>query len=179
MACHWIGNKPLSQPMLNQFTDTKCSTRGRWVHTQKPEQKGQHFTDNIFKGSFLIENYHISILISEISVSKAPVTQNSTSKSRTKSYENLVDVVVSGNFWSILASPCFVRGMSVGGCSTAEALSKHCLSTALARKNPFVSDKPLNTHYFPWYQRVTPVRCPCFARDRPLNFRVLPHLPKF
>ena len=42
--------------------------------------------------------------------SKAPVTQDSTSKSRTRSYENLVDVVVSGNFWSILAWPCFVTG---------------------------------------------------------------------
>ena len=61
---------------------------------------------------------------------KAPVTQNSTSKSRTGSYENLVDVVVSGNFWSILAWPCLVRGMAVGGCSTAEALPKHCLCTA-------------------------------------------------
>ena len=30
---------------------------------------------------------------------KALVTQNSTSKSRTKSYENLVDVVESGNSW--------------------------------------------------------------------------------
>ena len=36
---------------------------------------------------------------------EVPVTQNSTSKSRTRSYENLVDVVVSGNFWSILAWP--------------------------------------------------------------------------
>ena len=61
---------------------------------------------------------------------KAPITQNSTSKSCTRSYENLVDVVVSGNFWSILAWPCFVRGMAVGGCSTAEALPNHCLSTA-------------------------------------------------
>ena len=60
---------------------------------------------------------------------KAPVTQNSTSKSRTRSYENLVDMVVSGNFWSILAWSCFVRGMAVVGCSTAEALPKHCLST--------------------------------------------------
>ena len=110
---------------------------------------------------------------------KAPVTQNSTSKSRTRSHENLVDVVVSGNFWSILAWSCFVRGMAVVGCSTAEALPKHCLSTALARKNPCVSDKPLNTRYFPWYQRVTPVRWPCSARDRPLNFPVLPRLPKF
>ena len=56
--------------------------------------------------------------------------QNSTSKSRTRSYENLVDVVVSGNFWSILAWPCFVRGMAVGGCSTAEIPPKHRLSTA-------------------------------------------------
>ncbi len=29
---------------------------------------------------------------------KAPITQHSTSKSRTKSYENLFDVVVRGNF---------------------------------------------------------------------------------
>ena len=112
-------------------------------------------------------------------VYKAPVTQKSTSKSRTKSYENLVDVVESGNSWSILAWPCFVWGMAVGGCSTDEALPKHCLSTAWARRNPFVSDKPLNTHYFPWYQRVTPVRWPCSAHDRPLNFCVLPRLPKF
>ena len=56
---------------------------------------------------------------------KAPVTQNSTSKSRTRSYENLVDVVVSGNFRSILAWPGFVRGMAFGGCSTAEALPKY------------------------------------------------------
>ena len=33
-----------------------------------------------------------------------------------------MDVVESGNSWSILAWPCFVRGMAVGGCSTAEAL---------------------------------------------------------
>ena len=61
---------------------------------------------------------------------EAPVTQNSTSKSRTRGYENLVDVVISGNFWSILAWPCLVRGMAVSGCSTAEALPKHCLCTA-------------------------------------------------
>ena len=55
---------------------------------------------------------------------KAPVTQNSMSKSHTRSYENLVGVVVSGNFWSILAWPCFAWVMA-GGCSTAEALPKH------------------------------------------------------
>ena len=65
-------------------------------------------------------------------MAKAPVTQNSTSKSRTGSYENLVDVVVSGNFWSILSWSCFVQGMAVGGGSTAEALPKHCISTAYA-----------------------------------------------
>jgi hypothetical protein len=59
--------------------------------------------------------------------SKGPVTQNSASKSRTKSHENLVDVVVSGNFWSILAWPCFERGLAVSGCSTAETLPKHGL----------------------------------------------------
>ncbi len=36
-------------------------------------------------------------------------------------------MVILGHF---LAWPCFVRGMAVGGCSTAEALPKHCLSTA-------------------------------------------------
>ena len=60
---------------------------------------------------------------------KAPVTQNSTSKSRTRSYENLVDVVVSGNFWSILAWSCFVTGYGrrrlFHGWSTAQALPKH------------------------------------------------------
>ena len=66
----------------------------------------------------------------EIKKLKALVTQNSTSKSRTRSYENLVDVVVSGIFWSILAWPCLVQGMAVDGCSTAEALPKHCLCTA-------------------------------------------------
>ena len=65
--------------------------------------------------------------------------------------------------------------MTVSGCSTAEALPKRCLST----ENPFVSDKPLHTRYFPWYQRITPVRWPCSARDRPLYFRVSPRLPKF
>ena len=45
-----------------------------------------------------------------------------------KSYENLVDMVVRGNVWSILIWPCFVRGMAVGGCSTAEALPEHALS---------------------------------------------------
>jgi hypothetical protein len=47
-----------------------------------------------------------------------------TSESRTKSSENLVDMDVSGNFWSILAWPCFVRGTAVGGCSIVEALPK-------------------------------------------------------
>ena len=42
-----------------------------------------------------------------------------------KSYEILVDVVVSGNFWSIMVWPCFVRGMAFGGCSTVEALPRH------------------------------------------------------
>ena len=73
---------------------------------------------------------------------KAPVTQNSTSKSRTRSHETLVDVVISGNFWSVLAWTCFVRGMAVGGCSPAEALPKHgkihlsgisCLTHAISR----------------------------------------------
>ena len=70
--------------------------------------------------------------------------------------------------------------------SVAVPLLKHCLSTAnhiqvviYTRKNPFVSDKPLNTYYFQWYQCVTPVWWPCSALDRPLNFRVLPRLPKF
>jgi hypothetical protein len=54
-------------------------------------------------------------------MAKAPVTQHFTSEARTKSSENLVDVIVNGNFWSILAWPCFVRGMEVGGCSTVEA----------------------------------------------------------
>ena len=49
---------------------------------------------------------------------KALVTQNSTSKSRTKSSENLVDVAFSGSFWSIMFWLCFVRGMAVGSCST-------------------------------------------------------------
>jgi hypothetical protein len=53
---------------------------------------------------------------------EGPVTQHFSSESRTKRTENLVDVVVSGNFWSILAWPCFVRGMTVGGCSIVEAL---------------------------------------------------------
>ena len=30
----------------------------------------------------------------------------------------------------LLAWPCFVQGLAVGGCSTAEALPKHCISTA-------------------------------------------------
>ena len=50
------------------------------------------------------------VIMKGCSLIKAPVTQNSTSKSRTRSYENLLDVVVSGNFWSILAWPCFVTG---------------------------------------------------------------------
>ena len=112
-------------------------------------------------------------LLGNKSLPKAPVTQNSTSQSRTRHYENLVDVVVSGNLWSILAWPCFVTGYGrrrlFHGLSNAQALPKHCLST----------DKPLNTRYYPWYQRVTPVRWPCSARDRSLNFRVLPRLPKF
>ena len=54
-----------------------------------------------------------------------PVTQHPTSKSRSKSYENRVDLVERGNFWRILAWPCFVRDMAVGGSSTAEALPKH------------------------------------------------------
>jgi hypothetical protein len=32
--------------------------------------------------------------------------------------------VQSGNFWSILALPCIVWGMAVGGFSTVEALPK-------------------------------------------------------
>ncbi len=36
-------------------------------------------------------------------------------------------MVIFGQF---LAWPWFVWGMAVGGCSTAEALSKYCLSTA-------------------------------------------------
>ena len=72
--------------------------------------------------------WHALIRIQTLTVietTKAPVTQYSTSKSRTRSYENLVDVVVSGHFWSILAWPFFVQGMAVGGCATAEALPKH------------------------------------------------------
>ncbi len=61
---------------------------------------------------------------------KGPVTQHSTSKSRSKSSENLVDVVGRGNSWSILAWPCFCTGMAVGGCSTAKTLPKLSLSTA-------------------------------------------------
>ena len=83
-----------------------------------------------------------------------------------------MDVVVRGNFWSIWVWPCFVRGMAVGG----YPLLKHCLSTAnhvqprvSQKKYPFVSDKPLNTRYLPRYQRVTRVRWPCSARDRPLK----------
>ena len=38
-----------------------------------------------------------------------------------------MDVVVSGNFWTILARPCFERGLAVNGCSTAETLPKHGL----------------------------------------------------
>ena len=51
-------------------------------------------------------------------VSIAPVTQHSASKSRKKGYENLVDVVVSGNFWPVMVWPSAF-------CSTAEALPKH------------------------------------------------------
>ena len=40
-----------------------------------------------------------------------------------------MDVVVSGNFWSIWLGRALWRGMAVGGCSTAEALPKNCLST--------------------------------------------------
>ena len=58
------------------------------------------------------------------------VTQHSTSKSRTKSYENLVDVVVSGNFLVNFGLAVLCTGMTVGGCSTAKALPKHSLSTA-------------------------------------------------
>ena len=47
----------------------------------------------------LPRNALIFHLVSISEICKAPVTQNSTSKSRTRSYENLVDVVVSGNFW--------------------------------------------------------------------------------
>ncbi len=41
---------------------------------------------------------------------KAPVTQHSTFKSRTKTYENLVDVVVRCNFWSIFSLTILCTG---------------------------------------------------------------------
>ena len=119
-----------------------------------------------------IVHYHFN---SKIENGQAPVTQKSTSISRTRSYENLVDVVVSGNFGQFWLDRALWRGMALDGCSTAEGLPRHCLST----ENIFVSDQPLNTRYFPWYQRVTPVRWPYSARDRSLYFRVLSRLPKF
>ena len=93
-----------------------------------------------------------------------------------------MDVVVSGNFGQFWLGHALYRVWP----SAAVPLLKHCLSKAnhiqvviCTRKNPFVSDKPLNTCYFPWYQCLTPVWWPCSALDRPLNFRVLPTLPKF
>ena len=75
------------------------------------------------------------------------------------------EVVIFGQFW---------LGRAFYGVwpSAAVPLLKHCSVEAL--KNPFVSDKLQNTRYFPWYQRVTPVRWPCSVRDRPINFRVSP-----
>ena len=98
----------------------------------------------------------------------APVTQNATSKSRTRSYENLVDVAVSDNFGQ------FWLGRASYGVwlSAAVPLLKHCQSAA----NDVQS---LNTRFFPRYQRVTPVRWPCSARDRPINFRSYRVSPSF
>jgi hypothetical protein len=57
---------------------------------------------------------------------KGPVIQHFTSESRTKRSDNLVDVVVSGKGWSILARSCFIQGMTVGNCCTVEAMHKQC-----------------------------------------------------
>ena len=51
--------------------------------------------------------------------------------------------------------------------------ANHVQPRACTRKSIIASDKLQNTHYFPWYQRVTPVRWPCSTSDRPLNFCVL------
>ena len=37
MAWRWIGDKPLSEPMLTQFTDAPGGTRGRWVKVKCSE----------------------------------------------------------------------------------------------------------------------------------------------
>ena len=72
-------------------------------------------------------------------------------------------------WWTWLQMVIFGQFLVMFCCSTAEALPKHSYHVQVVictRKNPSVSDKPLSTRHFPWYQRVTPVRWPCAAREK-------------
>ena len=59
-------------------------------------------------------------------LTKAPVIQNPMSKSHTRSYENLVDVVIIGNFGQFWLG-CALYGVRL---LAAVPLLRHCLSTA-------------------------------------------------
>ena len=63
MAWCWIGDKPLSEPMLIRLTDI-CGIRGIWVNTLRPRQNGCNFLDDIFKCISLNETVWTSIKIS-------------------------------------------------------------------------------------------------------------------
>ena len=66
MAWRRIGDKPLSELKLTQFTDTYAALGGDELiddsvssvfNSLRPRQNGRHFTDNIFKCIFLNENF--------------------------------------------------------------------------------------------------------------------------
>ena len=117
---------------LCAFSSTSASFQV-WIGHTGAAYSRWDITIVLYKARDISSSMYSKVLcISEYEISVAVFTQNSTSKSRARSYENLMDVVVSGNFLSILTWSCFVRGMAIGGCSTAEALAKHCLSNAQA-----------------------------------------------
>ena len=114
--CHTVVDNTKILPRFHCFTDSR-STHHHLCRLRCLINKPCSFVQyNTVENHWLVANgpclwlepdtnYNVTFMRT-----KAPVTQKSTSKSRAKSYENLVDVVVSGNFWSIVAWPCFVTG---------------------------------------------------------------------
>ena len=54
MAWRRIGDKPLSEPMLTQFTDAYVRHQGRWVKTLTLEQNGWHSQIQFLESKILI-----------------------------------------------------------------------------------------------------------------------------
>ena len=128
---HWqtsdtlLTHLPSDKPVTRYWHTCPLTNQWHTINTPAQWQPVTHYICNwrikiIITSTQTITHRH-AIFLSRV-LDRVPIT---TSKSRTQSYENRVDVVARGNFLSIFSLTLLCAGYGRRGCFTAAALRSY------------------------------------------------------